>query len=65
MMVLPNIPNEYVKKLEDMVVKFLWNNKKAKIPLRVLQLNKNSGGMNLINIRQREKALKCTLDSNN
>ena len=59
-MVLPFIPTSYVKKFENIVTTFLWNGKKPKIPLRILQLSKKSGGMNLINLRSREISLKCT-----
>ena len=58
--VLPFLPGSYIKKIEDIMSKFLWNNRRAKIPLRVLQLSKNKGGLNLVNLRNRDIALKTT-----
>ena len=59
MMVLETIPQEFVSKIETMISEFIWNGRKPKIPLRVLQLSKK-GGLNLVNILNRDKALKCS-----
>ena len=48
------------KLIEQDFKKFIWNNKKAKIPLHVLQLSVKDGGLNLTNLRLRDKALKIS-----
>ena len=58
MYVLPKIPHKYLKKLMDIIVKFLWNNGRSKISLSILQSSKDSGGLNLINFVNKETALK-------
>ena len=60
MTVLPAIPSHYVKMLDDMVQSFLWNNKKPKIPLSVLQQHKYKGGLGLVNFQRKDAALKCS-----
>ena len=59
MMVLPKIPEYVVKQTEGLITDFLWNGRKPKIPLRTLQLNKASGGQNLIDLRKKDIALKA------
>ena len=56
--VLPPLPESYVKAIHGMFENFLWEGKKAKIPLEVLQGNKEDGGQALINIRRKDSALK-------
>ena len=41
-----------------MILDFIWDGKKAKIPLKVLQGNKEEGGLALFNIENRDFALK-------
>ena len=60
MLVLPSMPIDMVKSIEGKIVKFIWNNKKAKIKLRTLQNPKKLGGLNLVSLRLRDLALKCT-----
>ena len=60
MMVLPCIPQYVVKWMENVIRKFLWNGKKAKIAYRILQNPKKEGGLNLINLSNKDKALKAT-----
>ena len=60
MMVLPNIPHHTLKCVENVIRDFLWNGKKSKIAYRVLQNPKKQGGLNLVNLRNKEKALKAT-----
>ena len=58
--VLPNMPKSIVRKFNTMMVNFLWNEKRPKIPTSVLQLSKKSGGLGLTDIERREMALKIT-----
>ena len=49
-----------MNKIEDLLVKFLWNGHKVKIPLKVLQTTKKSGGLNLVNLQKKDMAIKAT-----
>ena len=60
MMVLPNIPKRIIKNLENIIREFIWNGKKAKIAFKTLQNRKEDGGLNLVNLENKEKALKST-----
>ena len=58
--VLPKLPQDLVNKIQNMFNEFLWGGRKAKIPLKILQGSKQTGGANLVNIEQREAALKIS-----
>ena len=60
MMVLPRIPKQTVKTVENMLREFIWNGKKAKISLQILQNQKKDGGLQLVNLTNKDKALKAT-----
>ena len=60
MMVLPKIPNHLIKIIDSLIREFLWGGKKAKIAYRILQNPKRHGGLNLVNISNRDHALKAT-----
>ena len=59
-MVLPIIPKYIVKNMDNIFREFLWNGKKAKIAYSILQNTKKMGGMNLVNLKNRDMALKAT-----
>ena len=59
-MVLPNMSEVYLKKFESEMNKFLWNNKRAKITMKTLQLDKKDGGLRLTNLRIRERSIKIS-----
>ena len=59
-MVLPRIPKYVVKCVDNRIREFLWNKKKAKIALSILQNPKNQGGLNLVNLEKKDIALKAT-----
>ena len=44
--------------VDKMIRKFLWNNKRDKIKLVLLQADRKLGGLNLVNLREKCKALK-------
>ena len=60
MMVLPNLPVHLIKRIEELITKFLWNGNKPKIKMSSLQLKKAEGGLGLCNIAKREISLKVT-----
>ena len=60
MTVLPSIPNQIVKKLEDQIQKFIWNNRKPKIALKILKANRDDGGAGLADIKLKDRALKTS-----
>ena len=49
-----------VSTMENIIRDYLWKGKKAKIALKILQNPKDQGGLNLINLRNRDMALKAT-----
>ena len=59
-MVLPTIPVKVARILETEIGNFLWNGRRAKIPLKTLQLSKKKGGLALVDIRKRDIAIKCS-----
>ena len=60
MMVLPKIPQQVVRKMNNIFREFLWNGRKAKVSLEILQNPKNQGGLNLVNLTKKDVALKTT-----
>ena len=58
MTVLPCMEEGLVKAVENEIEKFLWNGHRPKIPLKTLQLSKECGGLKLVNLRLRDKAMK-------
>ena len=60
MMVLPSIPRKLLQCIDNIIRDFLWDGKKAKIAYHILQNPKKEGGLNLVNLRHKEIALKAT-----
>ena len=60
MLVLPSVQDGFVRKMTALFTDFIWNGARPKIAARVLMLNKNQGGLGLVNLQARDKALKCT-----
>ena len=60
MMVLPSIPDRYSKTIDNIIREFLWSGKKAKIAYHILQLPKSEGGLGLVSLKVKDKALKTT-----
>ena len=60
MMVLPSIPEIVVKRIDNLIREFLWAGKKAKISYKILQNPKSDGGLNLVNLVNKDRALKAT-----
>ena len=60
MQVLPMIPSKIVKKIEKIIEEFLWNKRKPKIPLHVLQMDKEKGGLKLVHLKAKDKSIKVS-----
>ena len=60
MMVLPTIPKKIIKNIDNQIRQFIWNGKKSKIAYNVLQSTKKDGGLNLVNLLNKDKSLKAT-----
>ena len=60
MTVLPKMPIRLVKCFNNVIEDFLWNGRRPKILLQVLQNDKKEGGLGLTNIVIREEALKAS-----
>ena len=60
MMVLPRIPDNIVKTIDNIIREFLWNGRKSKINYQTLQIQKKEGGLNLVNLKNKDIALKST-----
>ena len=58
MQVLPFLDETRIKKIENYYSDFIWKGKRSKIPLKVLKLPKGKGGLNLVDLRKRDIALK-------
>lgn len=56
--VLPSPPNEFIKRLEQILFKFIWNGKPDKIKREILYCNKEDGGLKMTNISKFIDALK-------
>ena len=60
MMVLPMIPVNIIRNMENIIRDYIWSGKKSKVALRILQNPKDQGGLQLVNLRNKEIALKAT-----
>ena len=60
MMVLPIIPKSTIKKIDNIIRGYIWNGKKSKISYAALQNKKTEGGLNLINLHNKDVSLKAT-----
>ena len=58
MNIMLNLSEAYIKEIESCINNFLWHGKRAKISLKVLQLDYKDGGLRLTNIRARQAAHK-------
>ena len=60
MMVLPQIPEKVWKNMDNIIRDFLWNGKKSKVAYHILHNPKAQGGLNLVNLWNKDAALKAT-----
>ena len=60
MMVLPMMPSSILVKVEQEIKSYLWNGKTAKIAFDILKNPVCHGGLNLVDLKIKERALKAT-----
>ena len=60
MMVLENLTNELIDKINKIVKDFLWKGQRSKVALETLQLTYEQGGLCLFNIRARQDVFKIS-----
>ena len=57
---LPDPPECFMKKLDDIIYKFLWDSKPSKINRHTIQLEKEEGGLDMINLKNFISGLKLS-----
>ena len=60
MFVLPNMPRQYIRNIEQSIEKFLWNGHKPKITMEKLKMSKKRGGLGLVDLEKKELSIKAT-----
>ena len=60
MQVLPLLDNKKIKEIEDLFRRFIWQGRKEKIKLAILQRPKNEGGLGLVNLYLKDRAIKIS-----
>ena len=60
MTVFPYMPENIIKNINNIIRDYIWNGKKSKIAYNILQLPKAHGGLNLVNLRNKDIAIKAT-----
>lgn len=58
MSVLPNVPYDLIVKINALITNFLWDGRRPKIPLSILQLPREQGGLRLVNLFEKQMLLK-------
>ena len=59
MMVFPGPNPKQLKEMDDLILKFLWGDKKPKIPLKQLQCSREEGGLGLAHFGHKYTAIQC------
>ena len=54
---MPLITDMQIKKFNDIILNFMWDEKRNKIPLAILQNPKDKGGLKLVNIKEKNHSL--------
>ena len=57
MQVLPVLNTSQITEIDDIVQKFIWNDKRPKIKLSVLKANREDGGLGLVDMASKHQAL--------
>ena len=60
MSVLPMLSTSYIARINTMIENFLWDSKKPKIKLSILQGSRADGGAGLVNFKIKDIALKAS-----
>ena len=58
MNVLPAIPNQIINTVNDLLSKFIWKEKKPKVSFDAMCCKKEGGGLRLVKLKDKDKALK-------
>ena len=58
MQVLESPPDSFFDKCEKMILEFIWKGRKPKIKIELLQSSSEHGGLKLVNLRNKDTALK-------
>ena len=58
MTILPDLSDEQVRKINEIIQDFIWAGKRPKIPLKVLQSHRKEGGLKLFDVRKKQDSLK-------
>ena len=58
MCILPKMSKAQLASIKNIVQSFLWNGKHPKIPLNILKLSQEVGGLNLVNFEDKHIALR-------
>ena len=54
----PILTQDFIEGINEVVENYLWNGKKPKISLEYLSLKKQDGGLNLLNLVNKDYSLK-------
>ena len=57
---LPTPPLDYLKRIEKMIINFIWKNKRHEINKQTLYLEHKIGGLNMLDIIEFDQSLKLT-----
>ena len=60
MTVLPDMSQKFINTIEAEINKFIWNGRRAKIPLRILKAKKSSRGVDLVDLKTKQRSIKIT-----
>jgi len=54
-------PSHYIKQINQVIFNFLWNGKRDKIKRNTMIMCREEGGLNMVDFKLQEKALKVTM----
>ena len=57
---MPSPSDKFISQIEQLFVDFIWNGRRAKIPLKYLKADKKKGGANLTDLRLRDMSMKIS-----
>ena len=58
MQVLHHISDDQIRRAEEIITSFLWKGRKAKISMKILKMNKDQGGMGLVDLKAKHQSLQ-------
>ena len=60
MSTMSNLSDNEIKTVEDIIRRFIWNDKRPKIAFEMLQKRKIDGGLGLVNLKAKQDAIKIS-----